>query len=342
MAKIIDLRSDTVTKPTQEMREAMYKAEVGDEYYDEDPTVLKLEDMAAERLGTEAALLVASGTMGNLVSVMTHTRRGEMAIVENDAHVFRCEGAHIAMVSGVLPKRVPGHLGVLHPDDVEKALFSSALGFPTATLICVENTHNGTGGSCTTVRQMEALRALANKHNLRIHVDGARIFNAAVALGVKPSELTKDADSLTFCLSKGLCCPWGAIIVGKKSFIEESRRNRQAVGGGMRQAGIMAAAGIVALDKMVDRLAEDHANAKMLAKGFVNMGFGVDMEATQTNIVFVHSFPGDMTPQKLVAKLREDDVWVNVSGGTRVRFLTHYPITKEDIQTTLELVGKMI
>ena len=339
---VLDVRSDTVTKPTQEMRDAMYNAEVGDEYYDEDPTVLRLEEMAADRLGKEAALLVASGTMGNLVSVMTHTRRGDAIIVEADAHVYRCEGGHIAMISGVLPKRMPGRNGILFPEDVDKAQFAKALGFPTITLLCLENTHNAAGGSCTTVQQMEALRAACDKYGMKIHVDGARIFNAAVALGVPASALSKDADSLTFCLSKGLSCPWGALIGADRAFIAEARKNRQAVGGGMRQAGMMAAAGIVALEKMVDRLAEDHANARILAEGLVKLGYGVNLEATQTNIVFVHSFPDGLTPQTFVANLRKGNVWVNVSGGTRVRFLTHYPIVAEDINVIVRLSQAML
>jgi len=232
VARIIDLRSDTVTQPTEEMRDAMRNAVVGDDYFREDPTVAQLEELAAAKLGKEAGLFVVSGTMGNLVSILTHTRRGDLIILEADAHVYRCETAHLAAVAGVMPKRVKGNRGVLDPADVEEAIFAEGVLYPRATLVCVENTHNAAGGTCTTPAKMSGLRKVADSHGMAIHVDGARIFSAAVALGVDPQELAKDADSLTFCLSKNLACPFGSLIVGDREFIERAMRNRGHETGG--------------------------------------------------------------------------------------------------------------
>ncbi len=345
MPKPIDLRSDTVTKPTQEMREAMYKAEVGDDYYFEDPTVLKLEGMAAEMLGKEGALFVASGTMGNLVSIFTSVRPGDVIIVETNAHVFRAERGHLGVVSGVQTKSVEGKLGVMSPEAVEDALgvFPESTAFPRVSLICLENTHNAAGGTCWSPVQVHAIREVADRHHLKIHVDGARIFNAAVAQKVDPKVLAEDADSVQFCLTKGLSCPYGSLVVGKKDFIKEARFVRQMVGGGMRQSGIMAAAGIVALEKMIERLEEDHENARLLAAGLLDMGFKIDMEAVQTNMVFVTGAPSGTDTQEWVTELRNRGYLMNTPSKTgRMRMVTHYGILREDVVAFLEASAEIL
>lgn len=342
MSKVIDLRSDTVTQPTEEMRDAMRNAVVGDDFYLDDPTVIQLEEMSAAILGKEAGLLVASGTMGNLVSILTHTQRGDAIILEAEAHVYRCETAHLSAVAGVMPKRVKGNMGALDPADVDAAVFADGVLFPRTSLVCVENTHNAAGGTCITPSEMQALRKVADKRGMAIHVDGARIFNAAVALGVEPKELAKDAESLTFCLSKGLSCPWGSLIVGGKDFIKRARKNRQMVGGGMRQGGIMAAAGIVALNSMVDRLAEDHANARALAGGLVELGLEIDMRTVQTNMVFLQVPSEVMDAKKFVEGLGKLGVRVNAPSGRRVRMVTHYGITRDDIEYTMQAAQRVV
>lgn len=342
MARIVDLRSDTVTQPTEEMREAMREAVVGDDYYLEDPTVAQLEELAAAKLGKEAGLFVTSGTMGNLVSILTHTQRGDAIILEAEAHVYRCETGHMAALAGVMPKRVKGNRGVLDPADVEEAIFAEGVLYPRTSLLCVENTHNAAGGTCVTPVQMSALRKVADSHGMAIHVDGARIFSAAVALGVDPKELAKDADSLTFCLSKNLACPFGSLIVGNREFIKRARKNRQMVGGGMRQAGIMAAAGIVALRTMIDRLAEDHGNARALAEGLFELGLEIDMGAVQTNMVFLQVPSKMMEATTFVQGLGKLGVRVNPPAGRRVRMVTHYGVTREDIEYTIQAIREVI
>lgn len=342
MSKIIDLRSDTVTKPTEEMRDAMRNAPVGDDYYHDDFTTKRLEELAADKLGKEAALFVASGTMGNLVSILSHTQRGDGIIIEAEAHIYRCETGHLAAVAGVLPKRLQGIAGCVPIDDIENALFGNGVLYPTAKVVCVENTHNAAGGTCITSAYMAGLRELADKYNMLVHVDGARIFNAAIALGVEPGELAKDSDSLTFCLSKGLACPFGALIVGSSEFIAKCRKMRQMVGGGMRQAGIMAAAGIVALEKMIDRLAEDHLNAKLLAEKLAELGFGIDMDRVQTNIVFVDAGKCKIGADNLVAEMKKAGIIVNPPSKGRFRMVTHFGITKKDILQATDVISSLV
>jgi len=262
----LDMRSDTVSLPPDAMRQAMANAELGDDFYHDDPTVKKLEAKAAEVLGKEAALLVLSGTMGNLVSVMAQARPGSEAIVEQDAHIFKNEGGGMARIAGVMPKRIPGIKGVLDPDLVESQISKRSVLNAGTSLICVEDTHNGASGTTLPLDNLKALKGLAAANGIRVHMDGARLFNAAVAQEVPPSEIVKHVDSVTFCLSKGLCCPLGAVVVGSADFIATCREMRQALGGGMRQAGVIAAAGLYALENMVERLVEDHKNAKRLAQ----------------------------------------------------------------------------
>lgn len=336
----VDMRSDTVTLPPEGMRKAIANAPLGDDFYHDDPTVKKLEAKAAEMLGKEAALLVLSGTMGNLVSVMTQARPGTEAIVEQDAHIFKNEGGGMARVAGVMPKRIAGVKGVLDP-----ALVESQMGAPTVlnhgtSLICVEQTHNGASGTAIPLENIAALRRVAGKFGAKVHMDGARLFNAATALGVPVSKVVENVDSVTFCLSKGLCCPLGAVVAGSKEFIDAARFNRQAVGGGMRQAGIIAAAGIYALDNMVEGLADDHKNAKRLATILAECGFEIDLDSVQSNIVRFKTSP--LTSDEFRALLNAEGIDVLPSGKYAARFVTHWPITAEDIERTGDVIRKMV
>jgi len=342
MDRIIDLRSDTVTQPTPEMRKAMYEAEVGDDFYKDDPTVNRLEEMAADRLGKEAALFVASGTMGNLVSICVQTNPGDEVIVEAEAHCYRCETAHMTVISGVQPRRIRGHMGALDPKNVETAIRPEAVLYPKTTLICLESPHNAAGGTVIPPENIAALRELADKHGLRIHLDGARVSNAAVALGIKAADYVRDVDSVQFCLTKSLCCPFGSLVVGDKAFIERARRARQMVGGGMRQAGIMAAAGIIALETMVDRLEEDHANARFFAEELVRLKLGeVDLETVQTNMVRADMSPTCPTGIELRDRLRQYNVKILASESPHIRFVTHYWISRQDLQYTLNAIREI-
>ena len=286
--KLIDLRSDTVTKPTEKMRKAMYKAEVGDDVYRDDPTIIELEYKAAKKLGKEAALFVPSGTMGNQVAVLTHTQRGEEIILEENSHIFINEVGGIAILAGVQAKTLKGVSGALNVNDVENAIREEDIHYPKTSLICIENTHNKAGGKVIPIENMKSIYELGKKHSIPIHLDGARIFNASTYLNVDVKEIAQFADSINFCLSKGLCAPIGSVLVGSNEFINKARKNRKLLGGGMRQAGILAAAGIIALDEMTLRLQEDHENAKNLAEGLAEIpGIHLDVEGVQTNIIMV-------------------------------------------------------
>ncbi len=337
----IDLRSDTVTHPTPAMREAMARAEVGDDGYGEDPTVNRLQEMAAALLGKEAGLYVASGTMSNLVAVMTHCQRGHEVIVGHEAHMVHHEVAAHAGVAGVQIRTVMNDSrGCLDPADVEAAIRPVRANYPVTGLICLENTQNRCGGGVLTVQETAAVANVARRYGIPIHLDGARIFNSAVYLGVKAADLAKDATSATFCLSKGLSCPVGSVLCGSREFIARARKNRQMVGGGMRQAGIIAAAGIVALETMIPRLAEDHANAGLLARGLARFPvFDIDPEAVQTNIVRI-GIKG-MKAEDLVAKLGAKGVKAGVFEGNKMRFVTHYGITAADIEEALGRIGEV-
>ncbi len=338
--RVVDLRSDTVTHPSPEMRMAMYEAELGDDVYGEDPTLNALEAKAAERLGKEAAVFVASGTMGNLVSVLAHAQRGDEIILGSKAHIFRSEAGGASALGGVSFHTVPNDdRGMLDPEDVRAAVRPNDPHMPRTAAVCLENTQNACGGAALTQDDMQAISAVARETNIALHVDGARIFNAAVALEAPASELARDADSLTFCLSKGLSCPIGSIIVGDADYIQEARRWRKMVGGSMRQVGVIAAAGIVALDTMVERLAEDHANARKLAEGLAEIpGIDIDPDSLPTNLVFFEIQRDDW--QDLHRQLVERGV--KGGGGTsRWRYVTHYGITESDIDYTLEQVREV-
>jgi threonine aldolase len=342
--KIIDLRSDTVTLPTPAMREAMYRAEVGDDVLGEDPTVNRLEEMAAERMGKEAALFVASGTMANLVCLLTYCGRGDEFIVGHLTHTFLLEAGASAGVGGLHPHTVRNQPdGTLDLGDVEAAIRGDNIHFPRTRLICLENTHNRCGGAALSVEYTNSLCELAHSRHIAVHLDGARIFNAAIALGVDVKRLTRNVDSVTFCLSKGLSCPVGSLVCGRADFIAEARRNRKMVGGGMRQAGIIAAAGVVALEQMIDRLAEDHVNARRLAEGLAEIaGLSIDLERVQTNIVYLDLLDGGLQLDQFLAGLREGGVKMSSTGPRRYRAVTHYGIDAEDIGKALMVVHQVM
>jgi threonine aldolase len=341
---MIDLRSDTVTLPTPAMREAMYQAEVGDDVFGEDPTVNRLEEMAAEQMGKEAALFVASGTMANLVCLLTHCGRGDEFIVGHMAHTFLYEAGGSAGLGGLHPRTVLNQPnGTLDLGDVEAAIRADNVHFPRTRLICLENTHNRCSGAALSVEYTHSLCELAHSRHIAVHLDGARIFNAAIALGVDVKELTKNVDSVAFCLSKGLSCPVGSLVCGSADFIAEARRGRKIVGGGMRQAGIIAAAGVVALEQMVDRLADDHANARRLAEGLAEIpGLSIDLERVQTNIVYFDLLDGDLKPDQFLARLSKGGVKMLSTGPRRFRAVGHYGIETEDIEKALAAIRQVM
>ncbi len=342
--EIIDLRSDTVTLPSPAMREAMYRAELGDDVFGEDPTVNKLEAMAAEMMGKEAAVFVASGTMGNLVSILTHCQRGDEVIMGEKAHTFLYEVGAAAAFGGIQVHIVPNEPGgMLNPELVEAAVRGDNIHFPPTRLVCLENTHNRCGGCALSPAQIDSICTLAKDKGLRVHLDGARIFNAAVSLGIDARMLTKNVDSVMFCLSKGLSAPVGSMVAGSEEFIRRARRNRKMVGGGMRQAGILAAAGIVALTDMVDRLAEDHANARVLAEGIKELdGLDVDLQYVHTNIVYFAVVTERLSPPQLAERLADQGVRLMPVGGRLLRAVTHYGVERQDIEVALHAFHKVM
>ena len=328
----IDFRSDTVTLPSPEMREAMAVAALGDDVYGEDPTVRALEARAAELLGKEAALYVPTGTMGNLLAVMTHCRAGDELICGQRTHTYAAEGGGPARLCGVSAWTVSQHRGRLDPAEVAAGIHPDDSHYPRTALLIVEQPH---GGWPMPLDNFKTVIALAREHNLAVHMDGARLFNAALALGVSASELAGHVDSVMFCLSKGLAAPVGSMLVGSTDFIKLARRNRKAVGGGMRQVGVIAAGGLFALDHMVERLADDHANARRLAAGLRTLGWGIDRDEVETNIFFVDA-PASLEGREVAAGLKERGVLVSGGYGRRMRLVTHYGIEQADIDRALE------
>lgn len=342
MPKPIDLRSDTVTKPTPEMRRAMYEAEVGDDVFGEDPTVNRLQELAANMLGKEAALFVPSGTMGNEIAVRVHSAPGTEIILEAHSHIFLYEQAGPAVLSGVQTRPLEGRRGIIPPDAVAAAIRTADDHEPGTSLLCVENTHNLAGGTVIHPNVMQAYRRICDEHRIPIHLDGARIFNAAVALGIPASELAACADSVMFCLSKGLCAPVGSMLCGTREFIAEAHRVRKLFGGGMRQVGVLAAAGIVALERMVDRLAEDHQKARRLAEGLAQMpGLKVDLETVQTNMVYVDVSETKLTGAEAVAALQSEGVLCLALAPNLLRMVTHHDVSENDIDTALAVASRI-
>jgi len=341
--KPIDLRSDTVTLPTEEMLEAIRHAELGDDVYGEDPTVNRLEELAAKKVGKEAAMLVPSGTMANLVSVLSNTKRGDSAILEADSHIYWYELGGISAVAGVLPLPVRGTMGIMNPADIETAIRPKGLHSARTTLVCIENTHNRAGGTIATPSQIEAISKVTKRHGLRLYMDGARIFNAAVALKADVQQFTRHVDNMMFCLSKGLSCPVGSLVVGTEEHVQRARRNRKILGGGMRQAGVIAAAGIVALETMIDRLEDDHRNARLLAEGILKIdGVKVDVKTVQTNMVMFDVDGLGVRADAFVKKLKEHGVLSGNMSRTRVRMVTHRGIEQEDIEKALTLIDETV
>ncbi len=333
---VVDLRSDTLTLPTPAMREAMAHAEVGDDVWEEDPTVKRLEALAADRMGKDAGLFVTSGTQGNLISVLSQTRPGQEVVLDLDSHIFNYEVAGTSVIGGVQMRAVQTARGFLTPAQVREALRPVNIHVPPTGLVCIENTHNRHGGTCCTPEEIAAVAAVAHEAGVAVHLDGARLFNAAVALGRDAREFARPVDSVTFCLSKGLAAPVGSVICGSADLVARARRLRKMLGGGMRQAGIIAAAGIVALERMVDRLAEDHANARTLAEGLAGLpGLAVALDSVQTNIVILR-VAGGGGAQGLVKGCLARKVKIHAIGPAAIRCVTHKDVDAKDIRRTLD------
>jgi len=334
--KVIDLRSDTITQPTPEMRKAMFEAEVGDDVFGEDPTVNRLEAVAAAKTGKEAGLFITSGTQGNLVAVLTHTRPGDEVILGDEAHILWYEVNGAATLGGVNMRALPNDsMGRLDPDDVVRAIREDDIHCPKTALLCLENTHNRCGGVVLPAEYTNGVCDIAHARGLEVHLDGARIFNAAVALGVPASSLAENVDSVSLCLSKGLGAPVGSVLCGSREFVVRARKFRKMLGGGMRQAGVIAAAGIVALETMVDRLADDHTNARRLAQGLAGIeGIRLTQDDAPTNIVMFGMSPG-LSADGFVLGLEEAGVKVIALGDDMVRAVTHCMVTESDIDEAL-------
>lgn len=331
MSKVVDLRSDTVTKPTRKMREAMMNAVVGDDCYGEDPTVNALEKLAAEKMGKEAAMYVPSGTMGNTAAIMTHVRSGDEVIMEPECHIYYYEMGNVSSLAGALPALAPGEGGCPDPGLVEEMLQRNGRR-PRTALICLENTHNRAGGRVVPLEKMRTICELSRRYNVPIHLDGARVFNAATALNVDAREIARYADSVMFCLSKGLSAPVGSLLTGTADFIREARRARKRLGGGMRQAGVIAAAGLVALQDMIGRLREDHENARLLAEGLARIeGVNIDLEEIETNMVMVDTRPLGMRAEEVAGQLDRRNVKVSIYGLHTIRFVTNKDVDRDGI-----------
>lgn len=341
---IIDLRSDTLTRPTAAMRSAMAEAEVGDDVFGEDPTVNRLEALAARRMGKPAALLVASGTMGNLVSQLTHCGRGDESLLGDQSHVFYYEQGGASALGGIHPRTLPNEPdGTIAPEKIEAAIRPDDVHFPRSRLIILENTHNRCNGTPLPPTYTDRVGELARRHGLKLHIDGARIFNAAVAQGVDAARLAAPADSISFCLSKGLSAPVGSVICGDQAFIARARRVRKSLGGGMRQAGVIAAAGLVALSEMVDRLADDHANAAKLAVGLAHIpGILIDPRTVATNIVYFRLEKTGLTAPSLAAALQKEGVRLLPTAPDQLRAVLHRHVGADDVARALTVFRRVL
>ena len=336
--EFVDLRSDTVTGPTAAMRTAMANAEVGDDVYGEDPTVNRLQDLAAEMLGKEAGLFVASGTMGNLIGILSHCQRGDEVIVGKKNHVYLHEAGGISALGGIHSCQIPNQTdGSLLLEDVAAAIRSDDPHEPVTRLVCLENTHNACGGVFQTPQYTRQAAEFAHARGLSVHLDGARIFNAAVAQGIKVEELSRPVDSVTFCLSKGLCAPVGSVLCGSRDYIRKAHRLRKMLGGGMRQAGILAAAGIVALEMMTGRLSEDHVRARKLAEGLKRIpGLVLDQEIPATNMVFLSLSPEVMSDaNEVFKKLKKHGILIGVTSQRSFRLVLHYWVDDSGVEKTV-------
>ena len=341
--RVVDLRSDTVTLPTEEMRGAMSRAELGDDVYGEDPTVKRLEELAADKTGMDRALFVPSGTMGNTAALLAHTRPGDEVIFEELAHLYNWEAGTYANICGLAARPILGEFGIFTAEQLEEAIRPDNVHFTRPTLVCLENTHNNAAGSVWTPEEFEAVSSVARQHGLKVHVDGARIFNAAVALGVEVTEFTRHVDSLMFCVSKGLSAPGGSLLCGDSAFVEEAYRARKRLGGAMRQAGVIAAAGIVAIEQCASWLPQDHANASRLADGLNEIdGIETAMAPRPSNMVFMDVSLLGWSSADLVARLTERGVLGNPRPNSRVRLVTHRCISSEDVEFVIEATTAMV
>jgi threonine aldolase len=332
LKNFIDLRSDTVTKQPEFMKEAMFKAEVGDDVYGDDPTIIKLENLAAEIIGKEDALFVPSGTFGNQLALFTHCKRGSEVILADSNHIIAHEVGASSIIAGVQLRSIDSNNGVIKTNEIEKRIRfeDEDIHFPSTSLICVENAHSS--GNVLSLGEMDEIYTVAKKYNLPVHLDGARVFNASASLNVDVKEITKYCDSIMFCLSKGLCAPVGSILAGSKEFIAKARKKRKLMGGGLRQAGFLAAAGIVALNDMTKRLNEDHENAKLLASELNKLPeINVNLDNVKINMVFFSFKDNSIDTKNLVKFFLENNIKINDAENGLMRFVTHYWVTKEDI-----------
>lgn len=342
MKEFSDFRSDTVTRPTENMKRAMIEAEVGDDVLGDDPTVRKLESMAAEIMGKEAALFVPSGTMGNSIAVKVWTRELDEVIVEERCHFYNMESTSITFISRVNPRPLPSHRGAMDPELVERNIKKPSDHLPRTSVICVENTHNNWSGAVVPIENLRAIREIADRHDLKVHFDGARIFNASHSSGIPVKEYAAVADSLMFCLSKGLSAPVGSMLIGSKDFVAYARRVRKALGGGMRQVGVLAAAGIVALTEMRVRLPEDHEMAKRLALGIAGLpGIDLNPENIDTNIIIFGFDHPSISFEEFLARLRDNGILVTTPPGG-IRMVTHNDIGDGDIDRAIAAFRKIL
>ena len=343
MKNLIDLRSDTVTRPTPAMRKAMAEAEVGDDVFGEDPTVNALQEKVAHLLGKEASLFVPSGTMANQLSIKSHTQSGDEVIIELSSHPYNFEGGAGAALSGIQFQCLKGVRGILDASQIEEAIRPEDHHFPVTRLVCLENTHNRGGGSIYPLEKISEIYRLAKSKGLLLHLDGARLWNASMATGIKPEEYAQWADSVSVCLSKGLGAPIGSLVAGSKSFIDRVHRFRKMFGGGMRQAGIIAAAGIYALDHHIERLKDDHQNARRLAVGLKEFkGVSIDPKHVETNIVIFDVSNTGMTGAQVSEAMKKEGVLIHAFSRTQIRLVTHLDITSEDIETALKAFEKIL
>ena len=344
MNKIIDLRSDTVTLPSDEMRQSIANADLGDDVFQEDPTINQLESKSSELFGKEAAIFVPSGTMGNLASILAHCDRGTEIILGDKSHTFLYEGGGISAFGGIHSRQLPNQDdGTLDVEEIKSAIRTENDHFPKTSAIGLENTHNMCFGTPLSVEYINSVAIIAKENGLKLHIDGARIFNAAVALNVAVKDLVENADSVTFCLSKGLAAPVGSVVCGGEKFIYQVRRNRKALGGGMRQAGILAAAGLLSLNLAESQLLEDHKNAKLLAEGIAQInGLTIDEKKVQTNIIYFGLNSQKLTGSQLVSKMENRGIKFFETSSNRFRLVTHYGITRDDIEKTLEVLDKIV
>ncbi len=335
----VDLRSDTVTRPTPEMYAAMQTALLGDDVLQDDPTIQELERVAAEMSGKEAAMFVSSGTQSNQIAIAVHCERGSSIIAEEESHILYYEGGGPAVIAGVVSWTVPSQRGTMDPEAIEKRILTEDIHRPATSLICVENTHNRHGGAIVPTAALWAYREISDRNGVKLHLDGARAFNAAVALGVPIADITAPFDTVSLCLSKGLRSPVGSVLCGPADFMEKARKWRKRLGGGMRQAGILAACGLVSLRQMVDRLAEDHANAKLLATGLQGLnGLSTNLAQVETNMVMVETVEPAADWQ---ARLHAAGVWCFPVAKNRLRLVTHADVSAADIQNAIDVFSEL-